>query len=133
MWVKANPSLPYFPVLLKEIEKNYIEKDYDKTVESDLYTKRFNLPRNNAEIAVTSYDNVKATNKTLPNMKGWSCVAGIDYAELSDWAAVNLHFKQGEKRYDINHAWICLQSKTLHRVKAPWQQWGGGWTCNSSR
>lgn len=123
MWVKANPSLPYFPILLKEIEKNYIEKDYDKTVESDLYTKRFNLPRNNAEIAVTSYDNVKATNKPLPNMKGWSCVAGIDYAELSDWAAVNLHFKQGENRYDINHAWLCLQSKTLHRIKSPWRQW----------
>ena len=123
MWVKANPSLPYFPILLKEIEKNYIEKDYDKTVESDLYTKRFNLPRNNAEIAVTSYDNVKATNNPLPNMRGWSCIAGIDYAELSDWAAVNLHFKQGEKRYDINHAWLCLQSKTLHRIKAPWQQW----------
>lgn len=123
MWVKANPSLPYFPELMKEIEKSYIEKDYDKSVESDLYTKRFNLPRNNTEIAVTDYENVKATNKPLPNMKGWTCIAGIDYAELSDWAAVNLHFKKGNMRYDINHAWICLQSKTLHRVKVPWQQW----------
>lgn len=123
LWVKANPSLPYLPTLMLEMEQNYLEKNYDKTVELDLFTKRFNLPRNNTEIAVTDYDKIKATNKPLPDMQGWSCIAGIDYAELSDWAAVNLHFKFGEKRFDINHAWLCTQSKTLHRVKAPWMQW----------
>ena len=56
-------------------------------------------------------------------MKGWSCTVGIDYAELSDWAAVNFHFKRGDERFDINHAWICSHSKTLHRVKAPWRDW----------
>lgn len=123
LWIKANPSLPYLPNLLIEIERNYLEKDYDQAVASDLFTKRFNLPRSNGEIAVTDYDKIKATNKPLPNLSGWSCVAGIDYAELSDWAAVNLHFKKGEERYDLNHAWLCLHSKTLHRVKAPWKQW----------
>lgn len=123
MWVKANPSLPYMPTLMLEIEKNYTEKDYDATVASDLYTKRFNLPRGNAEITVTDYDKIKATNKPIPNLHGWTCIAGIDYAELSDWASVNLHFKNGEQRYDINHAWLCLKSKTLHRVKAPWREW----------
>ena len=49
---------------------------------------------------------------------------GIDYAELNDWAAVNLHFRRGSERYDINHAWVCLQSKTLSRVKPPWREWG---------
>lgn len=48
---------------------------------------------------------------------------GIDYAELNDWAAVNLHFRRGDTRYDINRAWICAQSKTLTRIKAPWQTW----------
>ena len=56
-------------------------------------------------------------------MTGWKCIVSLDYAELSDWAAVNLHFRRGEKRFDINHAWICKQSKTLHRVRAPWQKW----------
>ena len=72
---------------------------------------------------MTEYGNIVATNKPLPDMNGWSCTVGIDYAELSDWAAVNLHFKRGDERFDINHAWICLQSKTLHRVKAPWRDW----------
>ena len=123
LWVKANPSLPYLPNLRMEIEQNWIDKDYDKDVEADLYTKRFNLPTSAGAVAVTDYDNVKNTNRPLPDMRGWSCVCGIDYAELSDWAAVDLHFRKGENRFDINHAWICLKSKTLHRVKAPWKKW----------
>ena len=123
LWVKANPSLPYLPTLQLEIEQNFIDKDYDPTVASDLYTKRFNLPKGNAEIAVTDYSKVKATSRELPKLDGWACTVGLDYAELSDWAAVNLHFRRGPQRYDINHAWLCTQSKTLQRVKAPWREW----------
>ena len=123
LWVKANPSLSYLPTLQLEIEQNFIDKDYDPTVASDLYTKRFNLPKGNAEIAVTDYSKVKATSRELPKLDGWACTVGLDYAELSDWAAVNLHFRRGPQRYDINHAWLCTQSKTLQRVKAPWREW----------
>lgn len=123
LWVKANPSLPYLPTLQLEIEQNFIDKDYDPTVASDLYTKRFNLPKGNAEIAVTDYSKVKATSRELPKLDGWACTVGLDYAELSDWAAVNLHFRRGDQRIDVNHAWICAQSKTLPRVKAPWREW----------
>lgn len=123
LWVKANPSLPYLPTLQLEIEQNYIEKDYDPTVASDLFTKRFNLPKGNAEIAVTDYAKIKVTNRELPDLVGWNCTAGIDYAELSDWASVNFHFRRGDMRYDINHAWLCIRSKTLQRVKAPWREW----------
>lgn len=123
LWVKANPSLPYLPTLQLEIEQNYIEKDYDPTVASDLFTKRFNLPKGNAEIAVTDYAKIKVTNRELPDLVGWNCTAGMDYAELSDWASVNFHFRRGDMRYDINHAWLCIRSKTLQRVKAPWREW----------
>ena len=75
------------------------------------------------ELSVTDYEKILATNKTIPDLTGWACTVGLDYAELSDWAAVNLHFRSGTRRYDINHAWICLQSKTLSRVKAPWRDW----------
>ena len=122
-WVKANPSLPYLPVLQTEMEQNWIDKDYKDGVRRDLYTKRFNLPTSESDLSVTDYENVKATNKPMPDMTGWSCVAGIDYAELSDWAAVDLHFRRGADRFDINHAWVCAKSKTLHRVKAPWKDW----------
>ena len=26
-------------------------------------------------------------------------------------------------RYDINHAWMCTNSKDLIRIKAPWREW----------
>lgn len=122
-WEKANPSLPYLPTLQLEMEQNWIDKDYDQSVKLDLYTKRFNLPKNGQEIAVTEYANIKATNKPLPALDRWACTVGIDYAEITDWAAVNIHFRQGNDRYDINHAWICRDSSTLSRIRAPWRDW----------
>ena len=122
-WVKANPSLPHLPVLMQELEKNYLEKGYDQEIYLDFMTKRFNLPRSNRELSVTEYDNIAATNKPLEIRPGASCAVGIDFAEFSDWAAVNFHFRDGQKRLDLNHAWICRDSATLGRIKAPWQKW----------
>lgn len=122
-WQKANPSLPYLPELMAETEEEYREWLEHPEQNGDFMTKRMGIRSGAKEISVTDYENVTATNKPLPDMKGWSCTVGIDYAELSDWAAVNLHFRRGDERFDINHAWICAQSKTLHRVKAPWRDW----------
>lgn len=122
-WQKANPSLPYLPELMAETEEEYREWLEHPEQNGDFMTKRMGIRSGAKEISVTDYENVTATNKPLPDMKGWSCTVGIDYAELSDWAAVNLHFRCGDERFDINHAWICAQSKTLHRVKAPWRDW----------
>lgn len=122
-WAKANPSLPYFQTLLDEIRGEYIKWVERPDQNSSFITKRFGIRSGQKEISVTSYEKIKATNKPLPEMKGWKCVVGVDYAELSDWAAVNLHFRKGPLRFDINHAWICKQSKTLHRVRAPWKKW----------
>ena len=122
-WAKANPSLPYFPTLLDEIRKEYVKWRDKPDQNSSFITKRFGIRSGQKEIMVTTYEKIKATNKELPDLKGLKCVASIDYAELSDWASVNLHFRKGEQRFDINHTWICKHSKTLHRVRAPWQKW----------
>ena len=122
-WSKANPSVLYFPALLDEIRKQYVDWMANPERNASFITKRFGIRSGQKEIAVTSYEKIKATNKPLPDMTGWKCIVSLDYAELSDWAAVNLHFRKGELRFDINHAWICKQSKTLHRVRAPWQKW----------
>lgn len=122
-WYMANPSLQYSASLLQETQVEYEDWVDNPEQNPDFLTKRMGLRSQAAEIAVTDYDNVLATNKPLPDMFGWTCVAGVDYAELNDWAAVNLHFRRGEERFDINHAWVCTHSKTLHRVKAPWKDW----------
>lgn len=122
-WYMANPSLQYRPELLTETADEYRQWMRNPEQMSEFLTKRMGIRKTYKEITVTDYDKVKATNKPLPDLSGWSCVIGLDYAELSDWASVNLHFRRGEQRYDISHSWLCLQSKTLHRVKAPWREW----------
>lgn len=122
-WFMANPSLYYMPHLQQEIVDEYRDwKDHPEQ-NGDFITKRMGIRTGFKEIAVTDYEKVKTTNQTVPDLQGWSCTVGIDYAELSDWAAVNLHFRRGAERYDINHAWMCLQSRMLSRVKAPWREW----------
>lgn len=122
-WHMANPSLQYLPALLKQTEKEYRDWKERPEENGDFLAKRMGLRAGFTEVSVTDYEKVLATNRELPDLKGWSCTVGIDYAELSDWAAVNFHFRRGQMRFDINHAWVCAQSKTLPRVKAPWKEW----------
>lgn len=122
-WYMANPSLQYLPDLFQETMDEYHDWKDNPAQNADFLTKRMGLRSGFSEVSVTDYENILKTKGPLPNLDGKPCVAGIDYAELSDWAAVNLHFRIGDQRYDINHAWICKESKTLSRVKAPWQDW----------
>lgn len=123
-WYMANPSLQYRPSLMRETRKECREWCEHPERNPDFLPKRMGLRVGaGSDLAVTDYEKVKATNQPLPNLRGWSCIVGVDYAELSDWAAVNLHFRRGNDRFDINHSWICAKSKTLPRVKAPWRAW----------
>ena len=122
-WYMANPSLAYMPHLRQEIEDEFRDWCDHPEQNSDFLTKRMGIRAGFKEISVTDYEKVLATKKELPDLTGRACTVGIDYAELSDWAAVNLHFRIGNERHDINHAWLCSKSKTLPRVKAPWRKW----------
>ena len=122
-WTKANPSLPYLPNLLLEIRKEYREWKKNPERLPAFMSKRMNLPDSAKESAAAEWEQIAATNRELPDMEGWTCVCGIDYMKTTDFASVNLHFRKGEQRYDINHSWICSKSKDLHRIKAPWRNW----------
>lgn len=122
-WNKANPSLPYLPDLRETIEKEYIDWKTNPVANADFMTKRMNRPQSDTEVVVTDWENITATNQELPDLTGWECTCGIDYMKVTDFASVNLHFKKGDTRYDINHSWLCLQSKDLFRLKIPWREW----------
>jgi len=122
-WSMANPSLQYSPTLRQEIADEYREWKERPEEHGDFLTKRMGLRKGFKEIAVTDYGKIKATNRELPELRGWQCTVGIDFAELNDFASVNAHFRRGAERYDINHTWVCLRSKTLHRVRAPYRDW----------
>lgn len=124
-WEKAVPGLRYLPSLREEMTKEYNEWVKAPARLPAFMGKRFNIPDGASDIAVTDYDNIKATNRPLPDVTGRACTVGIDYASLSDFASVDLHFKDGDTRYDINHTWVCRNSKDLKdgRIKAPLKEW----------
>ena len=122
-WYMANPSLTFLPELLQETADEYRDWLEHPEQNGDFLNKRMGLRAGFQEISVTDYGKVLKTNKPLPDLCGWTCIVGLDYAELNDWAAIDLHFRRGTERYDINHAWLCLQSKTLPRVRVPWREW----------
>lgn len=123
LWHKANPSLRFFPELKKEMDKAAILMKYQPSVEADFFTKRLNFPKGNKELQVTDWDNIAATNKPVPDLSGRSAVVGIDYSKTTDFASVDIHFREGDARFDISHSWLCLSSADIPRLKVPWQQW----------
>lgn len=122
-WPMANPSLPYLPNLLEEIRKEYRDWKKNPARLPAFMTKRMNIPDGVSELKVTEWENIIATKKELPDLSRWSCTCGIDYSKISDFASVNLHFRNGDQRYDISHSWLCLKSKDIPRMKCPWRDW----------
>lgn len=118
-WHKANPSLRYFPNLMHEMNIEYVEYKRDPVNHTAFMTKRMNKPPKETEWSVTSWENLTAATQEIPDLKGRSCVAGIDYAKSNDFVAAGLLFKEGEKRYWIYHIWVCEHSQDLGGIKYP--------------
>lgn len=118
-WYKANPSLQYFPVLLGEIRKEFVDWQRNSNGNSGFITKRMNIPFGTTVEVVTSWENIKATNRPLIDLTGKSCVFGIDYARINDFLSVLLKFKVDGLIYIIQHSWVCRQSRDWSRIKFP--------------
>lgn len=132
MWNKANPSLRYFPDLLDKHRTDYAKWKKNPKASSVFMTKRMNIRQSNQAMPVTERENIAATAQEIPwdKIRGAECIAGIDYAFLDDWMAVNLHFLLSDgKRVDLNHAWICKQSRNLWRLKCPYEKWAEEGLC----
>lgn len=126
-WIKANPSLPFLSSLKNEMEQAFIEAKLNSQKMLEFYTKRMNLPKINEAKAVAGWEKIKALTKfdekgkmiSLPDMRGWDCVAGIDYASYRDFVGCYLLFKKDRKYYGIHHTFICKNSPDLPKIKFP--------------
>lgn len=121
-WQKANPSLIYFPDLMHEMEIEYEAYKKDRANNTAFMTKRMNRPKGDSEFNVTEWDNIKATNREIPEIKGRSCVCGIDFAKTSDFVSAGLLFKVGDERIWIQHTWVCRHSPDLDRIRYPLEE-----------
>ena len=122
-WIKANPSINDFHEIRAQIKKEVKEMPYNLTYFPEFMAKRMNYPIGNKDAEVVSWEDIKATNKLLPDLTGWSCVAGLDFAKTNDFVAACLLFKDGVKRYAIIHGWVCEKSRDLPGIKAPIYEW----------
>jgi len=123
MWDKANPSLHYLEELRIEIAKEYIAYKKDPVNNSAFMTKRMNLPKGDADVEVTEWENILATNQPIPDLQGQTCCVGIDYAKTTDFVCAGLLFRFKGKYYWLSHTWICKKCKDLGRIKVPLEEW----------
>ena len=122
-WAKANPSLPYRPSLMEQMKKEYADYKVNPYVNSAFMTKRMNIPKGSKDVEVTSWDNILATNKEIPDLSGASCTIGVDYTKVNDFLTVGLLFLKGGNYYWITHSWFCTNSRDKDRIKAPLEEW----------
>lgn len=126
-WGKANPSLhdPNRRALLKEIKLEFQEYLDDPAGHGAFATKRMNRPAGDKETEVTSWENIKAASRPLPDksvLVGRPAVFGVDYASTQDFVAAGILILVDEEWIWISHTWVCAQSPSLKRIRFPLQE-----------
>lgn len=123
MWGKANPSLydPNRPELLNEILEEYQEYREDPAGHAAFATKRMNRPKGDVLAQVTSWENIQAASKPVPEEELFGCpaVGAVDYASTQDFVTAGVLIPKDGMFYWLQHTWVCQQSSTLSYVKFP--------------
>lgn len=119
MWEKANPSLPYLPILKEQMQREYGDYLLDPVINNAFMTKRMNIPQGRKDTEVTSWENILKTNGEVPDLRGKTCVCGIDFSKTTDFVSAFLLFKEKDQYYGIHHSWFCTASNDKHRIKYP--------------
>ena len=118
-WEKANPSLPYLPILREEMMREYADYQIDPVTNNAFMTKRMNIPQGNKDAEVATWENILKTKGEVPDLTGMTCVCGIDFSKTTDFVSAFLLFKKGEKFYGKHHSWFCANSNDKQRIKIP--------------
>ena len=132
-WEKANPSLPYSPILKDNMMVDYLEMKKFPSKRSEFMTKRMNIPKRNEEETITSWDNIlrasfedkeKKIERKTPSLIGKSAIVGIDFASLNDFASAGFLFKIDGEYIWRARTWICAKSKFFEDIKFPFANKG---------
>lgn len=122
-WIKAIPSLSDFYNLRETIQKEVLDMPYNQDYFPEFMAKRMNFPIGNKDVEVAKWEDIKACNGLLIDLKGLDCVGGVDYAKTDDFVGVCLLFKKDEKYYLLHHSFVCNNSRDLKGIKAPLNEW----------
>lgn len=119
LWEKANPSLRYNKPLFAVVKKEYQNAKLNSALWSELMTKRMNRPQTDVRREVASYEDRLATDQELPDTSfRRDVVGGIDFSDTRDFTSVGVLFKEGNKRFWIQHTFIheiALQTQNIKK------------------
>lgn len=122
-WIKAIPSLNDFYNLKTTIEKEVLDMPYNQDYFPEFMAKRMNHPIGNKDVEVAKWEDIKACNKEVIELKGCDCIGGLDYAKTDDFVGCCLLFKRDGRYYLIHHTFVCMNSRDLKGIKAPLKEW----------
>lgn len=124
-WVKAIPSLRHwqFRELKDRIAYEVKEMPNNMDYFPEFMAKRMNCPVGDKDVEIATWEDIKATNQEMPDLKGMDCVGGIDYANTNDFVGCVLLFKYNGKIYIKQKTFVCNKSRDLPGIKAPLKEW----------
>ena len=105
-WEKANPAFekpmtPRAKRLFTKVKKQYTALQNNPGGRTAFMTKRMNYPETDLTKSVAAWDDVLATNRDIPDgLENSSCIGGLDYGSIRDFAACGLLF-----RVDGDYVW----------------------------
>lgn len=110
-WQKANPMFhepmsDYAKGLFEIVREQYEDLQDDPSNREEFMTKRMNHPVADVERSVASYEELVATKREIPDMRGEICIGGLDFAAVRDFAAVGMLFKQDEDYIWLSHSFV---------------------------
>lgn len=128
-WQKANPMFhepmsEYAKELFRVVKRQYIALGNSKPSERIKFmTKRMNHPGTDLETSVASWEEIEATNRKMIDLKHKSCVGGLDFASVRDFAAVGLLFKDGDDYIWKTHSFVNKNFLDRVELKIPVKDW----------
>lgn len=139
-WELPNPMLSkpltgYAIDLFEEIKEDYDALLIDPSGREEFVTKRMNLPLDDLERSVAPYEQIKATNRALPDLVGKECIGSVDFASVRDFIGCALTFKDKDTYPSLFHSYAMKpfvdkyygysrkDARDLKKVVAPIAEW----------
>lgn len=140
MWEKANPMFckplsDYAVNLFETVKEEYNDLSEDPSGREEFMTKRMNLPEEDVEKSVATWEEIWSTGfetdpddpnpvlRTVPELKYRTCVGGLDYARIKDFASVGLLFKINDDYVWKTHSFVRGGFLKQTKLQAPIKDW----------
>jgi len=128
MWQKANPMFcepmsTYGKGLFRKVKTQFKQLVNNPSNRMEFMTKRMNLPEVDPTQTVASWEDIIATNRPMPELEHKTCVGGLDFASIKDFASVGLLFKVGDDYIWKTHSFVRKGFLDNVKLKAPIYDW----------